>query len=324
MTPEPPSVVVLGASGFLGRHVRAAFSAAGARVTPVSRGARDGVALDLVRAGHRDLVRLCAGARVVVNAAGAVWGGTEQDMTALNADLATRVASAVADLGGGGPRLVHLGSAYEYGPVPAGTTIGEDRPPAPPTPYGRTKLLGTRAVVRAAENGVDAVVLRVSVACGPGTPSVSLPGIVARHLAAGREELRLAPLLAHRDFVDVRDVADAVVAAVRAPRTAAGAVVNVGSGRAVPVRRLVDLMISLSGRELRVVEESPPDGVRSDAPWQRLDITRARSLLGWEPRRPLETSLRDLLAAGPPGGRRLAVPVAGAATNSEGQGEDRP
>jgi nucleoside-diphosphate-sugar epimerase len=288
--------------------------------------------MDLLQAGHRDLRRLCAGARVVVNASGAVWDGTEQEMTALNADLAGRLTEAVAGLTEA-PRVIHLGSAYEYGPVPDGTSIGEDRPPAPATPYGRTKLLGTRAVVRAAlEDGVDAVVLRVSVACGPGTPRVSLPGIVVEHLLAGRAELRLAPLRAHRDFVDVRDVADAVLAAARAPRrVAAGAVINVGSGQAVPVRRLVDLMISLSGRALSVVEESSARRSRSDAQWQRLDIGRARSLLGWEPRRPLEGSLRDLLAsAGVPGarsgttetGERLA-PLAGASTYGEGLGKDR-
>ncbi|WP_165495362.1 NAD-dependent epimerase/dehydratase family protein [Actinomadura roseirufa] len=253
--------------------------------------------LDLGRAGPAGLAGLCAdtGARVVVNAAGAVWGGGEREMTELNTDLPARLAEAVADAPGG-PRLVHLGSAYEYGPSPPGTAIGEDWPPAPVTVYGRTKLRGSQAVVRAAERGADAVVLRVSVACGPGAPGVSLPGIVAAHLAAGRTELRLAPLRAHRDVVDVRDVADAVVAAADAP-AAAGAVVNIGGGGAVPMRRLVELMITLAGRRLRVVEEGGAEPARSLDLWQLLDIARARRVLGWSPRRSLEDSLRDLLTA---------------------------
>jgi NDP-hexose 4-ketoreductase len=301
------SVVVLGATGFLGRHLCAALGAAGARVTTVSRSAPDtsggarqcSVSMDLTKAGVERLARLCAEteADVLVNASGAVWGGTERQMTEINAELVGRLVEAVTG-SARRPRLIQLGSAYEYGPTGHGSVTGEDCPPAPATVYGRTKLLGSQAVLRGAEKGVDGVVLRVSVACGPGTPRTSLPGIVAGHLAAGRAELRLAPLRAHRDFVDVRDVAGAVLAAARAPAAAlAGRIVNIGSGQAVPVRGLVDLMISLSGRPIHVVEESPAQLTRSDAPWQRLDISRARRLLGWSPRRTLEESLRDLLTA---------------------------
>jgi NDP-hexose 4-ketoreductase len=286
-------VLLLGASGFLGRHVHTALTGAGAQVVTVSRGT-----LDLRTADSGALAELCAdtGATRVVNAVGAVWGGTESEMEELNGALVARLTEAVASAPRR-PRLVHLGSAYEYGPAEHGTTLTEDRAPAPATVYGRTKLRGTRHVLRAAEDGLDAVVLRVSVACGPGAPRTSLPGIVADHLAAGHAELRLAPLRAHRDLVDVRDVADAVVAAAQAPTgRLAGRVVNIGSGRAVPVRSLVDLMVALGGRRVRVVEEAGRPVARSDAPWQRLDITRARDLLGWRPRRALEESLRDLLA----------------------------
>ncbi|WP_034482767.1 NAD-dependent epimerase/dehydratase family protein [Actinomadura oligospora] len=308
------SIVVLGASGFLGRHVHAALAAAGDRVTPVSRTTGEG--LDLVRAGRDDLARLCRGADAVVNAAGAVWGGTEREMTELNTDLVGRLVDVLAGLPAP-PRLVQLGSAYEYGPTLPGPPVGEDRPPAPESVYGRTKLAGTRTVVRAVEDGrLDATVLRVSVACGPGAPGVSLPGLVAAHLAAGGGDLRVAPLRAHRDLVDVRDVADAVVAAVDRPPhragppgrdvTAAGTLINIGGGTAVPVRELVDLMIALSGVPVRLVEDAgpPPDGAdpagrtaRSDARWQCLDIGRARRTLGWTPRRTLAESMRDLLLA---------------------------
>lgn len=314
------SVVVLGASGFLGRHLCAAFGGVGARLAMVSRGTADtarhrAVSLDLARAGVEELARLCADteADVLVNASGAVWSGTERQMTEMNAELVDRLVEAVAGLARR-PRLIQLGSAYEYGPTGPGSVTCEDFPPAPATVYGRTKLRGSQAILRGAgERGLDGVVLRVSVACGPGTPRTSLPGIVAEHLATGRSELRLAPLRAHRDFVDVRDVADAVLATARAPAAAiavAGGIVNIGGGDAVPVRELVDLMISLSGRPIRVVEESPAQLTRSDAPWQRLDIARARRLLGWLPRRTLEDSLRDLLTAegamarGPAGAER--------------------
>ncbi|MES4904974.1 MULTISPECIES: NAD(P)-dependent oxidoreductase [unclassified Streptomyces] len=324
--PAGTPVLVLGGSGYLGRHICAAFAATGARVSRVCRGTRGGgadgdgadgddcgsIRLDLSAAGPAELARLCSDtrARVVVNASGAVWGGGERQMTEANSAFVSRLATVVAGLPDR-PRLIHLGSAYEYGPAAPGTSIGEDWPTDPATVYGRTKLRGSQAVLRAAaERGVPGTVLRISVACGPGAPGNSLAGVVAAHLASGRGELRLAPLRDHRDLVDVRDVADAVVAAAVAPvRAVAGTVVNIGSGQAVPVRRLVDLMISLSGLPVRVVEDPALQRTRSDAAWQRLDIGRARRLLGWAPRRTLRESLRDLLAAAgsPPAAARTAT-----------------
>ncbi|MFI0863889.1 NAD-dependent epimerase/dehydratase family protein [Streptomyces smyrnaeus] len=301
-------VLVLGGSGYLGRHICTAFTSVGATVVRVSRPAsQDGpdagglstVRLDLAAADTAELARLCAdtGARVLVNASGAVWGGTEEEMAALNADLVDRLTDTVAGLPSP-PRLIQLGSAYEYGPARHGQAIDENWPLDPATAYGRTKLRGSQTVLRAAaERGLDGVVLRVSVACGPGAPRAGLTGLVAAELAAGKEELRLAPLRAYRDLVDVRDVAQAVLATARAPaRTVAGQVVNIGRGAAVPVRRLVDLLIGYSGRPLRVVEERTAAESRSDLPWLLLDVSRARRLLGWTPRRSLEDSLRDLLA----------------------------
>ncbi|MEV5595383.1 NAD-dependent epimerase/dehydratase [Streptomyces sp. NPDC052496] len=314
-------VLVLGASGYLGQHICTAFAAAGARVTGVSRGARQGapsrpdgrsagtagaamtdtVHLDLAASGSAALTRLCAAsaAQVVVNAVGTVWQGTEDQMAECNTRLVERLTDAVAALPRR-PRLIQIGTAYEYGPAGPDDLIGEDWPPAPATAYGRTKLAGTRAVLGAVRKGeVDGVVLRASVTCGPGAPRGSLPGNVAADLAAGRGVLRLAPLRAHRDILDVRDVADAVVAAARVPGPAiaeAGAVINIARGESVPVRRLVDLMIACSGRSVRVREEQP-DANRSGTLWQRLDVSRARHLLGWTPHRSLTESVRDLLTA---------------------------
>ena len=107
--------------------------------------------------------------------------------------------------------------------------------------YGVTKLAGTRLVELAAAAGLDAVVLRVFNPVGPGAP-VSQPAWPARGRAApgARDgtEVRLGPLDTVRDFVDPRDVADAVLAAVAAPALPRP-VLNVGSGRGVPVRAMV-------------------------------------------------------------------------------------
>ncbi|MEC4017333.1 NAD-dependent epimerase/dehydratase family protein [Streptomyces sp. H27-D2] len=307
--------VVLGGSGFLGRHICAALEHAGIPALPVSRSSA--VAIDLEdAAGPARLTALLAAERaeLVVNAAGRAWRASEEQMTRGNAELVDRLLGALTALPGRAPRLVHLGSVHEYGPGAAGVGTAEDDPARPVTPYGRSKLLGTESVLRAARNGGPAgVVLRVANVSGPGTPAGSLLRLVADHLAeAARTRdaggtpaaLRFGSLGVRRDFVDARDVADAVLAAALAPASAvAGQIVNIGRGEAVPARRLVARMVALSGLPVPVVEDEGQDegqgggGSRSAVGWQQLDISKARRLLGWRPIRDLDTSMRDLLEA---------------------------
>ncbi|SBT43670.1 Nucleoside-diphosphate-sugar epimerase [Micromonospora auratinigra] len=246
-------------------------------------------------AGRADLGTFLRAHRptLVVNAAGVVWQSDERRMREVNVAFVRRLVDELGVLAGP-PRLVQIGSVHEYGPVPEGTALDEDTPPRPVGPYGTTKLAATRSVLDAAD--LDAVVLRVANACGPGAPPESLPGMIARHLAAAEPgPLRLAPLLAYRDFVDVRDVAAAVVAAGAAE--AGGRLFNIARGETVPVRHVATRLIALSGRHVRIVEEPPPVRARTDAPWQRVLIDRAVRSLGWKPERDLDASLRDLLAA---------------------------
>ncbi|WP_330290099.1 NAD-dependent epimerase/dehydratase family protein [Streptomyces sp. NBC_00576] len=322
------SVVVLGGTGFLGRHIGEAFTALGARVLPVSRTGgydsaqdRTPVRLDLLAAAPEEIAGLLdsTGADVVVNAAGRAWRADEEQMAAGNAELVERLVAALAGLPGPPVRLVQLGTVHEYGAGALDAATNEDHTPAPVTAYGRTKLLGARAVLRAAsERGVDGVVLRLANVIGAGVPEGSLFGRVAAHLgeaarahARGEKaaELRLPPLRVARDLVDAADAVAAVLAAATAPGAAVtGRVINVGRGEAVPMRRLIHRMVSLSGLEVPVVEDPERPPSRTDVAWQRLDIARAERLLGWRPRRSLDDSLRDLLAPVlPPGHPPLGI-----------------
>ncbi|MBB4795171.1 NAD-dependent epimerase/dehydratase family protein [Streptomyces nodosus] len=314
------SVVVLGGTGFLGRRIGAACAADGARVHLVSRSAPavpapaagpgvSAVGLDLVTASPREIaaVLAAAGADVVVNAAGRAWQADEAQMAAGNAELVERVLAALAALPGPPVRLVQLGTVHEYGAGAPDAATCEEHEPVPVTPYGRTKLQGTRAVLRAREQGVDGVVLRLANVIGAGVPEGSLFGRVAAHLGAAARadargekaaELRLPALRAARDLVDARDATAAVLAAITAPAAdVAGQVINVGRGTAVPMRELIHRMITLSGLELPVAEAAEGPGSRTDVAWQCLDVSRARRLLGWRPLRSLDDSLRELLAS---------------------------
>ncbi|MER6383079.1 NAD(P)-dependent oxidoreductase, partial [Streptomyces sp. NPDC001127] len=194
-------------------------------------------------------------------------------------------------------RLVHLGSAAEYGPGVPGTPVTESAPARPVTLYGATKLAGTLAITTSA---LDAVVLRVGNPVGPGAPVASLPGrMVSLLRSAGPNPdavLRLGDLSAHRDFVDVRDVAQAVTLAVTAPGRLP-AVLNIGGGTATAVRELVCMLAGQAGFRGQL-EESTGGSVRS-APvsWQCSDISAAARALGWRPAHTLDDALTALWSA---------------------------
>lgn len=300
-------VLVIGGGGFVGRHVCAAFAAAGYTVLAAApRAAVDGpgvpLRLDLLADEPADVVGLLVGERigVVVNAAGRVWNGAAAQMHRDNVILVERLVSVLSMM----PwrcRLVHLGSVHEYGAMPPGASVDESAPTNPVTTYGRTKLLGSQAVLDASRAGqLDGVVLRATNVIGAGLSPASLLGQIAAQLviAATAEDpvVRLPALLGRRDFLDCRDLADAVTAAAAAQVT--GRVINVGSGRATAVRTLVTDLIKLSEVRPRVLEPEGAVGdvvIRSGAvDWQQADIRLAQRLLGWQPRRGLIDSLAIL------------------------------
>ncbi|MEU8589987.1 NAD(P)-dependent oxidoreductase [Streptomyces sp. NPDC048664] len=314
--------VVLGGTGFLGGHIGTALTELGARVHPVSRTG----GMDLVTTPPEEFAAFlgAVGAEVVVNAAGRAWRSDEAEMAAGNADLVERLTRALAMLPGTAVRLVQLGSVHEYGAGTPNASTTEDHVPAPVGAYGRTKLAGTQAVLRAASGqGIDGVVLRLANVLGAGTPDHSLFGRMAAQLGAavraregGRPPaaLRTPPLQAVRDVVDVRDAVAAVLAAATAPAAAvSGQVINVGRGEPVLMRGLIHRMVELSDVAVQVTEDPGGPVGRVDVTWQLLDIARAERLLGWRPRRSLDDSLRDLLAPvlppahPPPGGSTDAL-----------------
>ncbi|WP_073947148.1 NAD-dependent epimerase/dehydratase family protein [Streptomyces kebangsaanensis] len=297
-------ILVLGFTGYLGQHVTARLRALpGARVLTAGRSPGAGLGADLACDPPERLAERLASAApdAVVNCAG-VTGGDAVALAEVNARGPAVLCAALREAAPAA-RLVHLGSAAEYGPGRPGTKATESAATCPAGPYGATKLAGTVAVTA---SGLDAVVLRVGNPVGPGAPATGLPGrITALLRAAGPDPdavLRLGDLSAHRDFVDVRDVAGAVALAV----TAGGPlppVLNIGGGTAVRVRDLVRELTGRAGFRGRVEEDRGGSARSARVSWQCSDVTAAAHALGWRPSHTLDESLAALWAATEPGPR---------------------
>jgi NDP-hexose 4-ketoreductase len=300
-------LMVIGATGFLGTHVRRQAEAAGIEVVtagrPGSAGSRSHQQVDLARDTPDRIASVIADAApdAVVNCAGATTGPPDV-LVAANLTGAFALAKAmltVTTKGLAPVRLIHLGSSAEYGRTEPGVEISERAAPRPAAMYGVTKLAGTRLVELAAAAGLDAVVLRVFNPVGPGAPLTSMPGRLAAELRRALRDgtdVHLGPLDTVRDFVDARDVADAVLAAAAAP-VPPRPVLNIGSGLGIPVRTMVMELCAIGGYASPVHEDRRDLARPVDIPWQQADISCAVEDLGWKPRRDLATSLTDLWEA---------------------------
>lgn len=298
-----PTWIVTGGTGFLGRHLLdrlGPIAPGGAEVVAVGRRAPRGWPGRFVAADSEDrgaIARAVDQARpdVVFHLAGRTPPGTAEEFDRANSQATVHWLDALqaADRPA---RFVLAGSAAELGPVPVeALPVGEDWPCAPADAYGRSKLRATAAAL-AARPPLEAVVARIFNPIGPGMPPAQALGRFARALAEGAGDLTLTvgDLAARRDFVDARDVADALIAL--ADRGRPGRAYHVGTGRSHRVGEGLDRLIALSGR--RVTVEVDPAFARPAGPSDsRADIGRITAEVGWSPQIPWDRSLVDLWAS---------------------------
>jgi UDP-glucose 4-epimerase len=135
------------------------------------------------------------------------------------------------------------------------------------------------------QHGVDFTALVLDTVFGP-RQSGGVLGRAAAALLAG--DTPVAPPAA-RDLLFVDDAVDAIV---RAGERAGGLLLNVGWGRAYPLRDAVATMAEAAGRaDVAAAEGEPLEGMATLA----LDAARARIHLGWEPWTSVEEGIAALL-----------------------------
>ena len=95
-----------------------------------------------------------------------------------------------------------------------------------------------------------------------------------------------------RAFCYVDDLVDGLIAMMGTPDAVTGPV-NLGNPHEIPVRELAERIVAMTGSPSAIVRRPLP----VDDPMQRCpDITRARKMLGWEPRTGLEEGLGRTIA----------------------------
>jgi GDP-4-dehydro-6-deoxy-D-mannose reductase len=197
------------------------------------------------------------------------------------------------------PLIIVASSNEIYGLVrPEDLPINEQTPLRPVNPYAVSKAAQDLfAYQYHISHRLRTIRLRPFNHIGPRqTEAFVVPAFAAQiaRIEAGLQPpvLRVGNLAAERDFSDVRDI-------VRAYELAAlhgevGAAYNVGSGQAVGVQRILDILLTFSTHDIQI--EPDPSRMRpSDVPRMVCDASRFRADTGWTPRIPLEQTLFDTL-----------------------------
>lgn len=196
----------------------------------------------------------------------------------------------------GAAHVVLASSGKVYGP-PQRLPISEDHPVAPETRLGALKRLaesvlhdGARAVGSA--GGLGVTTLRIFNVYGPGQRE----GFVVPHLVASLRAggpVRLGELDHRRDFIHLEDTCAAFGTALDHPAPAGVLrVLNVGTGRAISVRDLLEGLGAPAGVTPEVIQD-PTLRRPDEAPEERADMARLRAL-GWAPRVELAEGLSAL------------------------------
>jgi UDP-glucose 4-epimerase len=306
-------LLVTGGAGYIGSIVAASLLEAG----------HDVVVLDDLSTGHRDAVP--AGAAFVetgIPDASSVLsdGGFDavlhfaakslvsesvarpEQYWSNNVVGSLRLLQAMRDAGVG--TLVFSSTAATYG-TPTASPITEDTPAVPTNPYGQTKLAVDHAIAgEATAHGLAAISLRYFNVGG------SFAGLGERHdpethlipnvlaVPAGtRESVDVFGTdyptrdgTAVRDYLHVKDLADAHLLALETAATGEHRVYNLGTGTGYTVREVVDACRRVTGHPVPHVDRDRRAG---DPPTLVASGERAKAELGWVPRFDLDRIVSD-------------------------------
>ncbi len=189
---------------------------------------------------------------------------------------------------GGVGRVIYSGSSSAYGDQET-LPLSEEMREKPVHPYGLQKYVGEEYVRLFADiYGLPGVTLRYFNVYGPGMdPEGPYALAIGRFLKLKKEGKPLTIVgdgEQTRDFTHITDVIRANLLASESPNVGKGETINIGRGKNVSVNRLAEM---IGGERVHVPARKEPRHTLAD-------ITKAKKLLGWEPRVDIEDAILEL------------------------------
>jgi UDP-glucose 4-epimerase len=190
-----------------------------------------------------------------------------------------------------GTKLVMIGTCMAYNMADTAKPIDENHPLKPASPYAGSKLAAEElAMSYHLGYNLPVVILRPFNVYGPFQKSNMEGGVVSifikRHLEGGNLEV-YGKGTQTRDLLYAEDCADFIVRA-SFDENAIGQIINAGSGKDISINDLAFLICKEEGMIKHVPHHHPQSEI------QKLvcDNSKAKRLLGWEPKITLEKGVR--------------------------------
>jgi NAD dependent epimerase/dehydratase len=191
-------------------------------------------------------------------------------------------------------RVVHTSTSEVYGTAQY-VPINEKHPLQGQSPYSASKIGADHLCESFFRSfSLPVVTVRPFNTYGPRQSARAvIPTIITQALT--QDTISIGSLTPRRDLTFVGDTAAGFILAGEAPE-AVGQVINLGTGHDVSIGELLNMILSLVGRQCEVVTDParvrPPN---SEVGRLLADYARAQELLGWAPSTSLEAGLRQTI-----------------------------
>jgi nucleoside-diphosphate-sugar epimerase len=187
--------------------------------------------------------------------------------------------------------FINTGASEEYGDNTA--PFHEDQIPKPVSPYSASKASTTLFCQMLHKTlALPIITLRLFLTYGPRQQGdMLIPSLITKTSLG--QEFEMTKGEQTRDFNYIDDVVDAYIRASICP-SAIGELINIGSGLEYKIIDVVEMVLSMMGSQMR-----PRAGALDYRPGEAMrfycDNTKAREILGWQPKISLENGLKNTI-----------------------------
>jgi GDP-4-dehydro-6-deoxy-D-mannose reductase len=257
------NVLVTGASGFCGSHLLRLLHSNGVQI--FTHGPEKGILGEHVDTPVHDLSSLVdfvseADPDYVFHLAGVTSASHSAEFYSVNTLYAANLLQALEIAGKRESPVLLVGTSAEYGWVETNQLpITENTIPRPYNHYGISKLAQTQMGLVLAQGGRNLVMVRPFNVIGTG---------MGNHLSARSFALQIAKVVvgkqppiisvgnlsSSRDFVNVDEIVEIYWKLIKT-RAAYGQLINICSGKPILMKDLLQKLISLSGKSIKVKED---------------------------------------------------------------------
>ncbi|HUP90280.1 MAG TPA: NAD-dependent epimerase/dehydratase family protein [Longimicrobiales bacterium] len=252
------TLLITGATGFVGSHVLEATRGQGIRIRALVRKPADAarltsVGVECIAGSLEDMSAVrdaVAGADAVLHLAAATKARNLDEYQRANVGGTQAVVEAMLNSSPRPKRLIYLSSLAAAGPAQGGKRVTRDDSPRPLTAYGRTKLAGEK-VCEAVGDLVEVGILRAPAVYGPRDRDVYDFFKMAKY---GVVMLPSGPIR-HLQMIHVADLARALVMAATGERVSG--VYHVAESRSYEMDEMARLVIAAVGKPSRIVHLPP-------------------------------------------------------------------